>query len=234
MKKFGFLLLAQCLSALAFGQYNLKGIVRGNKEPLAGASVVVKETFIGSSTNAEGTFEFRNLKKGSYTLQVSFIGFETKQLTIELNANKSLEVKLQPENVLTDEVLVSATRAGNKTPVAYTNVSKEQLESQNMGQDIPYLLQLTPSFVATSDAGAGVGYTNFRIRGTDLNRINVSIDGIPISESESHGTWFVDIPDLASSLENIQVQRGVGTSANGAAAFGGSIDLQTNTLNKEP
>src|SRR5690606_38416134 len=100
-------------------------------------------------------------------------------------------------------------------------------------QDIPYLLQLTPSFVATSDAGAGVGYTNFRIRGTDLNRINVSIDGIPISESESHGTWFVDIPDLASSLENVQVQRGVGTSANGAGAFGGTIDLQTNTLNKD-
>jgi len=234
MKKFGFLLLVQCLSVLAFGQYTLKGVVRGNDESLAGASVVVKEIFIGTSTSSAGAFMFRDLKKGSYTLQVSFIGFETKKVTVELDGNKSIEVKLQAENVLTDEVLVSATRAKAKTPVTYSNVSKEQLESQNMGQDIPYLLQLTPSFVATSDAGAGVGYTNFRIRGTDLNRINVSIDGIPISESESHGTWFVDIPDLASSLENVQVQRGVGTSANGAAAFGGSIDLQTNTLNKEP
>lgn len=234
MKKFGFLLLVQCLSVLAFGQYTLKGIVRGNDESLAGASVVLKETFIGTSTSSTGAFMFRNLKEGSYTVQVSFIGFETKQVTVELDANKNIEIELQPENVLTDEVLVSATRAKAKTPVTYSNVSKEQLESQNLGQDIPYLLQLTPSFVATSDAGAGVGYTNFRIRGTDLNRINVSIDGIPISESESHGTWFVDIPDLASSLENVQVQRGVGTSANGAAAFGGSIDLQTNTLNKEP
>jgi len=234
MKKFGFLLLVQCLSVLAFGQYTLKGVVRGNDESLAGASVVVKETFIGTSTSSAGAFMFRDLKKGSYTLQVSFIGFETKKITVELDGNKSIEVELQAENVLTDEVLVSATRAKAKTPVTYSNVSKEQLESQNLGQDIPYLLQLTPSFVATSDAGAGVGYTNFRIRGTDLNRINVSIDGIPISESESHGTWFVDIPDLASSLENVQVQRGVGTSANGAAAFGGSIDLQTNTLNKEP
>ena len=224
----------QLMSVLAFGQYTLKGVVKGNGEPLAGASMVIKGTFIGTSTNSDGTFEFRNLKNGNYTLTVSFIGFQEKKVDIELDANKDLEVNLQPENILTDEILVSATRAKTKTPVAYSNVSKDELKKQNLGQDIPYLLQLTPSFVATSDAGAGVGYTNFRIRGTDLNRINVSIDGIPISEAETHGTWFVDIPDLASSLENVQVQRGVGTSANGAAAFGGSIDLQTNTFQKEP
>ena len=102
-----------------------------------------------------------------------------------------------------------------------------------MGQDIPYLLGLTPSFVATSDGGNGVGYTNFRIRGTDLNRINVTVNGIPMNDAESHGTWWVDIPDLASSTDNIQVQRGVGTSTNGAAAFGATINLQTNTLNKD-
>jgi iron complex outermembrane recepter protein len=135
---------------------------------------------------------------------------------------------------MTGEVLVSATRAKDKTPVAYTNITGEEIAARNMGQDIPYLLQLTPSFVATSDAGAGVGYTNFRIRGTDLNRINVTVNGIPLNDAESHGTWFVDLPDLASSLENVQVQRGVGTSTNGAAAFGATINLQTNTLNKDP
>jgi iron complex outermembrane recepter protein len=108
------------------------------------------------------------------------------------------------------------------------------LEKQNMGQDIPYLLQLTPSFVATSDAGSGIGYTNFRIRGTDMNRINVGINGIPLNDAESHGTWFVDQPDLASSIENVQVQRGAGTSANGAAAFGATINLQTNTFTQMP
>ncbi len=233
MKKLGFLLLLQYLSVLAFGQYSLKGIVKGNGEPLAGANTVIEGTFMGTSTKSDGTFEFRNLKKGSYTLNVSFIGFQDKEVQVELNENKNIEINLEQEAILTDEVLISATRAKSKTPMAYTNVSKEELKERNLGQDIPYLLQLTPSFVATSDAGAGVGYTNFRIRGTDLNRINVSIDGIPISEAESHGTWFVDIPDLASSLENVQVQRGVGTSANGAAAFGGTIDLQTNTLNKD-
>ena len=228
------MLLLQLMAVIAFGQINLTGVVKGDGEALAGASVVIEKSFYGVSTQANGSFEFKNLKPGNYTLLVSFIGFEPQKIDLQLSANKNIEVDLKPNVIMTDEVLISATRAGNKTPVAYSNVSSDEISKMNMGQDIPYLLQLTPSFVATSDAGAGVGYTNFRIRGTDLNRINVSIDGIPISESESHGTWFVDMPDLASSLENVQVQRGVGTSANGAAAFGGSIDLQTNTLNKDP
>ena len=228
------MLLLQLMVVIAFGQINLTGVVKGDGEALAGASVVIEKSFYGVSTQANGSFEFKNLKPGNYTLLVSFIGFEPQKIDLQLSASKNIEVDLKPNVIMTDEVLISATRAGNKTPVAYSNVSSDEISKMNMGQDIPYLLQLTPSFVATSDAGAGVGYTNFRIRGTDLNRINVSIDGIPISESESHGTWFVDMPDLASSLENVQVQRGVGTSANGAAAFGGSIDLQTNTLNKDP
>ena len=228
------MLLLQLMAVIAFGQINLTGVVKGDGEALAGASVVIEKSFYGVSTQANGSFEFKNLKPGNYTLLVSFIGFEPQKIDLQLSASKNIEIDLKPNVIMTDEVLISATRAGNKTPVAYSNVSSDEISKMNMGQDIPYLLQLTPSFVATSDAGAGVGYTNFRIRGTDLNRINVSIDGIPISESESHGTWFVDMPDLASSLENVQVQRGVGTSANGAAAFGGSIDLQTNTLNKDP
>lgn len=221
------------LAVVAFGQINLSGVVKGDGEALAGASVVIDKSFYGISTQSDGSFEFKNLKTGDYTLKISFIGFETKEVEISLNANKNIEVDLVPNIVMTDEILVSATRAGAKTPVAYNTVAKEDIERRNMGQDIPFLLNLTPSFVTTSDAGAGVGYTNFRIRGTDLNRINISVNGIPLNDSESHGTWFVNMPDMASSLDNVQVQRGVGTSTNGAAAFGATVNLQTNSLNKD-
>ncbi|WP_321376192.1 TonB-dependent receptor [uncultured Draconibacterium sp.] len=233
MKKFSLMLLLQIMAVIAFGQISLTGVVKGDGEALAGASVVIEKSFYGVSTNADGSFEFKNLKPGDYTLLVSFIGFEPQKIDLQLSESKSIEVDLEPNVIMTDEVLISATRAGNKTPVAYSNVSSDEIAKRNMGQDIPFLLNLTPSFVTTSDAGAGVGYTNFRVRGTDLNRINVSVNGIPLNDAESHGTWFVDQPDMASSLENVQIQRGVGTSTNGAAAFGASINLQTNSLNKE-
>ncbi|HDR52093.1 MAG TPA: DUF2012 domain-containing protein, partial [Mariniphaga anaerophila] len=234
MKRLHVWLLMQLMVVAALGQHSLKGVVTGNGEPLPGASVVIKNTFYGVSAKSDGSFEFHNLKKGTYTLKASFVGFETREMEVNVPERQQVSMELTPATILTSEVLVSATRAKDKTPVAYTNITGEEIATRNMGQDIPYLLQLTPSFVATSDAGAGVGYTNFRIRGTDMNRINVTVNGIPLNDAESHGTWFVDLPDLASSLENVQVQRGVGTSTNGAAAFGATINLQTNTLNKDP
>jgi iron complex outermembrane receptor protein len=232
MKKISFLLLLQLSVLLATGQVNLSGVVTGNGEPLAGASVVLDGSFYGISAGSDGSFEFKNLKTGNYKVKVSFIGFVPKMVALKLNADQKITVELESNVVLTDEILISATRANSKTPMAYNNVSGKEIARQNMGQDIPYLLQLTPSFVSTSDAGAGVGYTNFRIRGTDMNRINVTVNGIPVNDAESHGTWFVDLPDLASSIENVQVQRGVGTSTNGAAAFGATINMQTNVLRK--
>ena len=232
MRRLVSLLLLQLMVFSAFAQFTLKGVVTGNGEKLAGASVVVGNTFYGTSTKADGSFIFKNLKKGDYAVKISFIGYEKKTVNVTLNQDQKITVDLQPNMVMTDDVIVAATRAGEKSPFAYSNVSNQQIEERNLGQDIPYLLQLTPSFVATSDAGAGVGYTNFRIRGTDLNRVNVTVNGIPLNDAESHGTWFVDLPDLASSLQNVQIQRGVGTSTNGAAAFGATINLQTNTLRK--
>lgn len=233
MKRLSFLLLMQLSVFIAFGQNQLSGIVYGDGEPLAGASVILENTYYGVSTLSNGSFEFKNLKEGNYTVKVSFIGFIGKEIEVHLSSDQQITIDLKSNVVMTDEILISATRAKDKTPMAYNNITGEEIAQRNMGQDIPYLLQLTPSFVATSDAGAGVGYTNFRIRGTDLNRINVVVNGIPINDAESHGTWFVDLPDLASSLENIQVQRGAGTSTNGPAAFGATINLQTNTLNKD-
>lgn len=233
MKRLHVWLLLQLLVFAAIGQCRLNGFVTGNGEPLPGASVVLTNTFYGVSTHSDGSFGFNNLKQGTYILKASFVGFDTREIEIRVPEQKEVVVELEPATILTSEVLVSATRAKDKTPVAYTTITGDEIATRNMGQDIPYLLQLTPSFVATSDAGAGIGYTNFRIRGTDLNRINVTVNGIPLNDAESHGTWFVDQPDLASSLENVQIQRGVGTSTNGAAAFGATINLQTNTLNKD-
>lgn len=233
MKCLSIWLLLQLMVFAALGQHNLKGTVTGSGEPLPGASVVIEKTFYGASAHSDGSFEFRNIKRGKYVLKASFVGYETKEVPVVIPSTREINIDLEPAIVMTGEVLVEATRARDKTPVAYTNISGDEISSRNMGQDIPYLLQLSPSFVATSDAGAGVGYTNFRIRGTDLNRINVTVNGVPLNDAESHGTWFVDQPDLASSLENIQIQRGVGTSTNGAAAFGATINLQTNTLRKD-
>ena len=134
---------------------------------------------------------------------------------------------------LVKEVNVNALRAGEKTPVAFTNISEAEIEKGNLGQDLPYLISLTPSVVTTSDAGAGVGYSGFRIRGSDPTRINVTVNGIPLNDSESQGVWWVNMPDFSSSIENIQIQRGVGTSTNGGSAFGASVNLKTDGLNKE-
>lgn len=132
-----------------------------------------------------------------------------------------------------DEVLVSAVRAKDKSPITFTNVSKEDIAPRNLGQDIPILLNYLPSVVTSTDAGAGIGYTYMRVRGADGSRINVTLNGIPFNDSESQGTFFVNLPDFASSLESIQLQRGVGTSTNGAGAFGASLNMQTKSFQEQ-
>ena len=133
-----------------------------------------------------------------------------------------------------EEIAVYSTRANEKTPTTYSSVSKQKISERNLGQDLPILLKLTPSLVTTSDAGAGVGYTGMRIRGSDATRINVTINGIPLNDSESHGVYWVNMPDFSTSVNSIQIQRGVGTSSNGAAAFGATVNLQTNTVSPAP
>lgn len=132
-----------------------------------------------------------------------------------------------------NEVTVSSVRAKGKNPITYTNYSKEEIAPRNLGQDIPVLLNFLPSVVSTTDAGNGVGYTYLRVRGADGSRINVTLNGIPFNDSESQGTFFVNLPDFASSLESVQLQRGVGTSTNGAGAFGASLNMQTKTFQEK-
>ena len=128
-----------------------------------------------------------------------------------------------------DEVLVSAVRVTSKTPVSFSNLDKKEIKPRNLGQDIPVLMNYLPSVVTTSDAGNGVGYTGIRVRGSDATRVNVTINGIPYNDSESHGTYWVNMPDFASSVESLQLQRGVGTSTNGAGAFGASLNMLTDS-----
>jgi iron complex outermembrane receptor protein len=131
-------------------------------------------------------------------------------------------------------VIINATRVNDKTGMAYTNVSAAAIDKQNLGQDLPVLLNFTPSLVSTSDAGGGVGYTGIRIRGSDATRINVTVNGIPYNDAESQGVFWVNMPDFASSVSSIQVQRGVGTSTNGAGAFGATVNINTNAFRQEP
>lgn len=143
---------------------------------------------------------------------------------------QSVRDTLKAKAISLDEVTISPTRATDKTPVTFSNLSKKEIEKRNLGQDIPQLLNFLPSVVTTSDAGNGFGYTGIRVRGSDATRVNVTINGIPYNDSESSGTFFVDLPDFASSLESIQLQRGVGTSTNGAGAFGASLNLLTSKV----
>lgn len=132
-----------------------------------------------------------------------------------------------------NEVTVSSVRAKGKNPITFTNYSKKDIAPRNLGQDIPVLLNYLPSVVSTTDAGNGVGYTYLRVRGSDGSRINVTLNGIPFNDSESQGTFFVNLPDFASSIESVQLQRGVGTSTNGAGAFGASLNMQTKSFQEK-
>ncbi|MCG3164594.1 MAG: hypothetical protein POELPBGB_00353 [Bacteroidia bacterium] len=230
------LLTAACLllTVSSFAQYKISGTVRDETQTLAGANVILKDSYKATTTNTSGSYTLSNLKAGEYTLVVSFIGYETQELVLQLNADTEQNITLNKRSVVSDEVVVSATRAAKSTATTYTQMGKEEIAKNNLGQDIPFLLQNTPSVIVTSDAGAGVGYTGINIRGSDATRINVTVNGIPINDSESHGMYWVNMPDLASSVENMQVQRGVGTSTNGAAAFGASINIQTAQLNVKP
>ncbi|MCF8460223.1 MAG: TonB-dependent receptor [Flavobacteriales bacterium] len=228
-------IVALCLSALNIQAQSISGNVYSASDSLAipGVNVTVLGTFSGTFTDAEGKFDIRYGKADSIKINISFIGFNEQEIAVVAGEEKLHQVYLTPTSYEKDAVVVSSTRANRNTATAYTDVNLETIESRNFGQDIPVLLELEPSVVSTSDAGAGVGYTGIRIRGTDPTRINVTLNGIPINDSESHGVFWVNMPDLASSLDNIQVQRGVGTSSNGAAAFGASINMQTNTVRKK-
>lgn len=183
-------------------------------------------------TDSKGAFGIKSPEKGD-VIRISHIAYRPYEKVFD-GAMQHMDVVLQKQSYPADEVVISATRAGRESATAFVNLEKEEVEKLNTGKDLPFLIEMTPSATATSDAGHGIGYTGLWIRGSDPSRINVTINGIPVNDAESQLVFWVDLPDLASSADNMQIQRGAGTSTNGAGAFGGSINIQTNKLYDQP
>ncbi len=234
MRKTGIIIFLIAFTQSIVAQ-TITGIVKNAEgEPLIGANILIKETFKGTSTNWKGQFSFSKIKPDNYTFKVSFVGYKTLEKEVSKDHLRNIEFILQPATILSQEVIVTATRAGDKTPMAITNLDQGIIEKNNTGSDVPYLLSTTPSLVETSESGIGIGYTSMRIRGIDPTRINVTINGIPYNDSESQGVYWVNLPDIASSVQDIQIQRGVGSSTNGSGAFGASVNLRTKSVHTDP
>ncbi|MGB0879226.1 MAG: TonB-dependent receptor [Polaribacter sp.] len=207
-------------------------VVDEHQKPLVGATILVNNVKKGTSTNFKGNFTL-NLAKGIHTIQVSYVGYKAKLEEVNINGNQNIIIQLvSNENVL-DEVLVSAVRVQADAPVTHSNLTKKEIAKRNLGQDIPILLNYLPSVTTSSDAGAGIGYTYIRVRGSDASRVNVTVNGIPYNDAESQGTFWVNMGDFASSTQSLQLQRGVGTSTNGSGAFGASLNILTDAISEE-
>lgn len=226
-------------SALAYStsiraQSVISGLVTNQKgEPIPFALIGIKNTQFAATSNLEGTFKFKPLKNDLYIVTTRCLGYADRTDTLDLKSDVNYNPVLSASNKQLDEVVVNATRVDKNNGMAFSNIDSETLKKQNLGQDAPYMLNQLSNVVVNSDAGNGVGYTGLRIRGSDGTRINVTINGVPVNDAESQGTYFVDMPDLVSSTNNIQVQRGVGASSNGAGAFGATINFQTNELKEK-
>lgn len=220
---FSFTVLAQ--------EYQISGTVTYGEKPLANAVVRVENATKGTVTDEDGEY-LLNLKPGKYTLVFSY--GNRKKIDVELTHDMVLNIDMSDAQEVLGEVFLSAVRVSADSPITFSNLSNEEIEDRNLGQDIPVLMQYMPAVVTTSDAGAGVGYTGIRVRGSDATRINVTINGVPYNDAESQGTFWVNLGDFASSVENLQLQRGVGTSTNGAGAFGASLNILTEGYQVKP
>lgn len=239
MKKSFFLLVFAFNTISLIGQTVVSGkITDGNSgQPLQGVNLWIELLEKGATTDQGGNFEISLHESGEFRMEVSYLGFRTEKVKIFVVPGQSSltrNIRLFPVDYEIQPLVVKATRAGKRTPMTYSEMKKEEIEEKNLGQDVPYLLRWTTSAVVTSDAGTGIGYTGIRIRGSDPTRINVTINGIPLNDAESHQVFWVDLPDFAASTDDIQIQRGVGTSTNGGGAFGASINMNTTNLSTTP
>jgi len=229
------LLLSVAKCGFFYAQFVFSGKVFSEKqEPLPGAIVEIGGINRYAVTDANGSFSFSNLPAGSYNVSVRFIGYHTITDEISVQGNVDRQYTLTESVTAFDEVIVSAVRARSNTPTTFAVVPRKEITRVALGQDVPFLLAQTPSVVTTSDAGNGIGYTSMRIRGIEPSKTNVTINGIPLNDPESHGVYWVDVPDIATSVQSIQIQRGIGTSTNGAGAFGATINLLTNNVSQNP
>ena len=232
MKKFFMIAMAFAMHIGLLAQNSIKGKVTEKETnlPVPNATISIS-TNLATSTDENGNFAITGLRNGMYSITASGIGYRTTIATAHTGA--LLNITLERIPLMLQPVEIRAVRAGEKAPFAKSNLSKREIEKLNTGQDLPFVLNQLPSVIVNSDAGNGVGYTGIRIRGSDATRINVTLNGIPYNDAESQGSFFVDLPDFVSSVNSIQVQRGVGTSSNGAGAFGATINMTTNEFIEE-
>ena len=235
MKDISIVCALALLSISAFSQNSISGHVENaNGESLTQATVFLIGTYHAAITDDAGDFMIEDIPNGIYTLKASFVGYKSFSEEVDLVGDLNKRINLGKNLLSLEGVEINSTRVQNDDAFVYTNLDREDIENENLGQDVPFLLRWTPSAVVTSDAGAGIGYTGIRIRGTDPTRINVTINGVPLNDSESHNVFWVDLPDFMTSVDNLQIQRGVGTSTNGSSAFGGTISMNTNKLYQNP
>ncbi len=228
--------LAGCfLSITSQAQVTLSGKVLDGQQALEGATVIIKGPVTSSVISAgDGSFSLKDLPNGEYILSSTFSGYKLWREKVSLAGDKKISIEMTVLSSVLLPVEVKALRAADNAPFAKTNLDKTFIEKNNLGQDIPFVLNQTPNVVVNSDAGNGIGYTGIRIRGSDASRINMTINGIPYNDAESQGSYFVDLPDFLSSASSVQIQRGVGTSSNGAGAFGASMNFSTHEYNEQP
>ena len=207
MKQLFAVLLFVIWSNFLFAQeFQLLGkVANPSSEPLTGVNVLVKETSTGTQTGTDGSYNL-SLKKGSYALIFSATGYETVERKVDLFRDITLNITLKKKVEVLQEVVVNAIRVDANSPITFSEISKKEIEKVNLGQDIPVLLNFLPSVVSTTFDGTGIGYTDIRIRGADNSRINVTLNGIPYNDADSQATFWVNLQDFASSVENIQIQ----------------------------
>ena len=220
----------------SYSQSTLRGLVLGEGgAPLAGATVLAGDASgVGGVTGADGRFTLEDVALGSQRLRITYIGYAGLDTTILVEHAREYVFRLRPSAELITGIEVEALRAGERSPYARTTVTRERIERNNTGLDLPYVLEQEPSVVSTSDGGTGIGYTYMRIRGTDATRTNITVNGVPFNDPESQGAFLVNLPDIITSTEDIEIQRGVGSSTNGPAAFGASVNLRTTSVKREP
>jgi iron complex outermembrane receptor protein len=245
--------LAGLMLSAQFASINGR-VIDAQGNALEGAVVVIENSPHGTLTDENGAYKLTGFQPGYYVLVVTHVGFKSIRESLQIDGDFTRDFNLSPEGVVTnlpqkDQVkvippmpvtaietvsIVGAIGQTKNGVFAVNDLKPEDIEPLNNGQDLPYLLRFTPSVVTTSDAGTGIGYTGMRIRGSDQSRINVTINGIAYNDPESQQVFWVNLPDFASSADNITIQRGVGTSTNGAGAFGGSVGVNTLKISNQP
>ncbi len=233
MKSFPLFILLICLKTTSIAQITITGLTYDAESKLPVSNCNISINNINTTTDSAGLFRI-SIPPGKSAIQVNALGYKSLKSQLFLASDTTIYISLQFSPFITEEIVVNSIRASADMPISASTIDKSEISKINSGADLPYLLNQLPSVVVTSDAGNGIGYTGIRIRGTDPSRINVTINGIPVNDAESHNMYWVDLPDIASSVENIQIQRGAGTSTNGASSFGGSVNIKTLSAAEQP